>query len=255
MLTVATYFWAPDEGSKFNNPYTADDVRRLQRMVAKNLTVPHEFAVITDRPHLFDGDKAIRAIPIDKTKHVPGTCFVRLMTFHPKGLIGERVMQIDLDTFVVGNMDHLAARTEDLIMWRNPTRVPWVPGDYPAGAGIEMANGKPVYFVNQNRCLYNTSFLIHQSGSMPELWEGFDPRWPSAKDDQWYLSRVLGTDCPYVDGSHGVYRLARDDTPGSGVSGELPGNACIVTFPGSNGKPSDPVIRAANPWIEQYAVV
>jgi hypothetical protein len=76
-----------------------------------------------------------------------------------------------------------------------------------------------------------------------------------AKDDQWYLSDALGPDVPYFDGARdGVYRIARDDTPGSGVSGDLPDNACIVTFPGSNGKWTLPHIAAANPWIAEHRV-
>jgi hypothetical protein len=239
MLMVATYFWQPDEGSKFSAPYTADDVRRLQRMVAKNCAVPHQFAVITDRPELFADDADIRAIPIDRATHVPGTCYVRLMTFHPDGkeIFGaDKLLQIDLDTLIVGNIDHLVTREEDLVLWRNPTRHPSRPG----------------------RSIYNTSLLLHRLGSIPELWQTYvdmraaDQQIP-AKDDQWFLSDALGEDMPYFDGERdGVYRIAREDTPNSGVSGTLPPNACIVTCPGSEGKATDPRVRALNPWIEAY---
>lgn len=237
VITIATYFWTPDPGSKFAavHPYTADDVRLLQRMVARHLTVPHEFAVITDRPALFAHDADIVAVPIDWTTHVPGTCYVRLMTFHPMGaeMIGDRVLQVDLDTVIVGNLDHLARRAEDLVLWRNPALHPARPG----------------------RSLYNTSLLLHRCGTWPALWQCFldhDKRVP-AKDDQWYLSDALGPDVPCFDGRHdGVYRLARADTPGSGVDGVLPDNACVVTFPGSEGKPWDPGILAANPWIAEH---
>jgi hypothetical protein len=238
-ILVASYFWSPDPGSKFAAPYTADDVRRLQRMVAKNCSVPHEFAVITDRPELFAEDADIRAIPIDKTTHVPGTCYVRLMTFHPAGqeLFGaDKLLQIDLDTLIVGNIDHLVTREEDLVMWRNPARIPW---DNPTMPG---------------RCYYNTSCLLHRLGTMPDIWQNAAHGYRgNAKDDQWYLSNVLGSDWPYFDGTRdGVYRIAREDTPGSGVSGTLPENACIVTCPGSEGKASDPRVQALNPWIEAH---
>lgn len=260
MLTIACYFWHPDPGSKFAAPYTADDVRRLQRMVKRHLTTKHEFAVITDRPHMFDGDKAIRAIPLDKTKHVPGTCYARLMTFHPDGagIFGERLLQIDLDTLIVGSMDKLVDRDEDLILWRNPARIPWDgPAVYdgvslPDGTAVIELAGRHVYAFNQRRCYYNTSILMHRCGSMPDVWQDFNPERPTAKDDQWYLSNLFGRDCAYFDQGHGVYRLAREDTPGSGVDGKLPDNACIVTFPGSDGKWTDPRIRQANPWIEEY---
>lgn len=235
MLVVATYLWSPDPGSKFAVEYTADDVRSLQRMVAANLSLPHQFACITDRPHMFDADRDIRAIPISRATHVHGTCFVRLMTFHPQGreIIGEKVLQIDLDTLIVGNIDHLASRQEDLVLWRNPARHPSRP----------------------SRSIYNTSILLHRCGTMPQLWQGFIDAGKNvpAKDDQWYLSDTLGEDVPHFDGKRdGVYRIARQDTPGSGVWGDLPDNACVVTCPGSEGKADNPVIRAANPWLAEY---
>jgi hypothetical protein len=238
VLTVLTYFWNPDPGSKFAAAYTADDVRRLQQQVARHLPVGHRFAVVTDRPEMFYGDRDIHPIPIDWATHVPGTCFVRLMTFHPKGqeIFGKRVLQLDLDTLVVGDLAPLVERDEPLVLWRNPALHPSRPG----------------------RSLYNTSVLLHRCGTMPELWKCFlnlNKKVP-AKDDQWYLSDALGPDVPHFDGQRdGVYRIARDDTPGSGVNGALPANARIVTFPGSNGKWTLPHVAAANPWIEKHLAV
>lgn len=239
MLTVLTYFWHPDPGSKFNAPYTIEDVRRLQRQVARHLTIGHRFAVVTDRPELFHGDWNIHPITLDKTKHVPGTCFARLMTFHPDGadIFGERLLWIDLDTLIVGDMAPLVDRDDDLVLWRNPSRIPW---------GNPAIPGRP---------FYNTSLGLHRCGTKPSLWFKFDPQNPKCRDDQWWLSDRLGPDMPYWDGSHGVYRLGRDDTPGSGVSGELPENARVVTFPGSEGKWQDKRIRENNPWIEQHLAV
>jgi hypothetical protein len=238
-LVVATYWWGPDSPKTTGyHPYTADDVRLLQRQVARHLYAPHEFVVITpvDRVSVFDGDEHIRAVPIDWRKHVPGTCFVRLMTFSPEApkTIGEKVLQIDLDTVIVGSLDSVASRTADLVMWRNPSRIPW---DAPAKAG---------------RPHYNTSLLLHRTGTRTDIWESFDPGNPRYRDDQWLLSDKLGPGMPYFDGSGGVYRLAREDTPGSGVSGTLPDNARIVTFPGSEGKPTQEHIAAANPWIAEH---
>lgn len=234
MITILTYWW---NEPGFPNTYVSDDVKRLQRMVSQNTTVPHEFAVVTDRVELFADEPDIRAIPICWDKHVPRTCSVRLMTFHPEGasMIGERVFQMDLDTIVVGNIDAIVSRTEDTVLWRNPSRVPW---DKP---------GRP------QRPLYNGSFVSHRCGAAPHVWNEYIPdrcRWI---DDQTWLSLVFGIDTPYFDGEHdGVYRLARQDTPGSGVWGSLPDNARIVTCPGDKGKPRDPIIRAANPWMEPY---
>jgi hypothetical protein len=237
-VAVATYWWTPQgQAASGYHQYSPDDVRLLQRMVSRHMTAPHEFVVITDRPELFADDEHIRAGQIDWAKHVPGTCFVRLMTFSPaaREVIGERVLQIDLDTVIVGSLDDLVARTEDLVMWRNPARIPY---DAPVKAG---------------RPYYNTSILLHRTGTLPELWSGFNPARPMFRDDQWYLSDALGPDVAYFDGARdGIYRLAREDTPGSGVVAFLPENARIVTFPGSEGKPTSPRILEENPWIAEH---
>ena len=227
-LTVAAYQWG--------NKYSPDDVRRLQRMVKRYMTVRHTFAVITDKSQAFDADRDIHAIQMDMTTHIPGKCFAKLFTFHHLGgeIFGERILQIDLDSIIVGPLDPLVDRDEDLVMWRNPSRIPW---DNPTKPG---------------RCFYNTSLVLHRCGTMPWLRDAFDPTDPRCRDDQWWLSSLLGPDMPYWDGSDGVYRLGRDDTPGSGVNGVLPENARIVTFPGSEGKWTEGRIREANPWIEEH---
>jgi hypothetical protein len=260
-LIIGAYYWAPDPGSKFEAAYKVQDVLRLQRAVAKHCTVPHEFVVVTDRPQMFDHVRnLIRPITLNYATHVPGTCFARLMTFHPEGqyMFGaERFLAIDLDTLIVGNIDHLVQRLENVVLWRNPARVPWEPlhGMPPGATGMtdRGENGQRKWLINQARCWFNTSVVFHKLGSMPHVWQVFNPTKPQAKDDQWYLSDLIGPGAPYFDGERdGVYRLAREDTPGSGVDGTLPDNACIVTFPGSHGKWTIPAIREANPWISAH---
>lgn len=235
MLAVGCYLWSDPQWKHSGTfRYTPDHVRRLCRGVKANLTVPHEFICITDQPHAFDADPDIRAVPIDKHTHVPGTEFVKLMTFHPNGreIFGDVMLQLDLDTIVLGKIDHLVNRSNDIVVWRNPARLPY---------------HKPV---KAGRPYYNGSVILHRCGTLPELWRSFDASKPPAvRDTQVWMSNFLGPDAPYWDGHDGIFRLARDDTPGSGVSGTLPWNACIVTFVGSEHKPWLPAVRAANPWL------
>lgn len=240
MLTVMTYLWF-DEFWQHNDvfQYGPDDVRALKDKVKEHMPIPHEFAVVTDRVEWFDRDKDIRAIKIDKTTHVPGRCYVRLFTFHPSGkeIFGERVLQLDLDSIPVGNMAPLVDRDEDLVLWQNPTRKPWRDG------------GK-----FKGRAIYNTSMLLHRCGTRPAVFTEFDtiqtPKYH--KDDQWYLSAIFGFDAPHWTDADGVYRLAREDTPGSGIEGDLPDNARIVFFPGEKGKPWLPEVQARCPWIKEH---
>jgi hypothetical protein len=230
-LSVITYLWHdPSWQNRIHYQYTPEDVYRLRNAVDRNLTVPHDFAVVTDRPELFDADSGVRAIPLDMTTHVPRTCFCRLFTFSPqaKELIGPRLFQMDLDTLVVGNLDPIVDRPEDLVLWRNPT---WAPD----------RAGRP---------WYNGSFVLHSPGTAVGLWKRFPLGGGRYRDDQWWISEYVGPNVASWGDADGVYRLARDDTPGSGVAGTLPANARLVTFPGSEGKWWEPKVRAANPWID-----
>jgi hypothetical protein len=256
-LAVITYLWSPDANSKLAAPYTPEDVRKIAKAVKANLTVPHSFICVTDRVEAFDGDTEIKAIPIDDTIPMDaGHCVCRLMTFHPNGreIFGvDRVFQMDLDTLVIRNFDDVVMRDEDVVLWRNPARVPW---DNPRRA---------------NRPYYNGSFVLHRLGTRPHIWEDYLRRWqlderhyraevgrsgacnPCMKNDQVWYSSFLGPDMPYWDASHGVYRIARPGEPETGVWGDLPVNARLVTTPGSEGKVSNPVVREANRWLEAYA--
>lgn len=238
MLVIAAYLWS-DPHWRHNSAFTykPSHVLHLRDMVSNNITVPHEFACITDDPQAFQGT-GIRPIPIDWTTHVPNTEFVKLMTFHPEGkaLIGERVFQMDLDTVVTGNIDEIVSRPEPLVVWRNPTRVPY---DNP---------------VKRGRPYYNGSVILHQCGLMPEIWREFDKSLVNVvRDTQVWMSEWIGPNAPHWDGAHhGIYRLARKDTPGSGIWGDLTANARIVNFVGSEHKPWNVAVREANPWVAQY---
>ena len=241
-LLVTTFMWY-DPKWQHNDKWqpSPDDVRLLQRMVKRNMNIPHEFAVVTDRPELFKDDE-FRAIPIDWATHVPGRCYVRLFTFHPDGknIFGaDRILQLDLDAVVTGDMAPLVDRDEDIVLWKNPARIPW------KDAGGKFAG----------RAFYNGSMVLYRCGSMNDIYNGFlnNPKWRELyKDDQWLYSALFEYKAPVWDESDGVYRLARADTPGSGVNGKLPENARIVFFPGDKAKCWHPHVLEQCPWIPKY---
>jgi hypothetical protein len=237
MLSVVTYLWEPDDDSKFCR-YSPDDARLLQRQVARHLPLEHEFVVVTDHPEAFADDTAIRAVPIDRTTHVPGTCYVRLFTFAPKAreVLGERVFQLDLDTVIVGDLTPIVTRGEDLVLWRNPRKWGLT---YP-----EVGYGKKLAW-------FNGSIMLHSPGSWGVIWRNFDPKEPGARDDQWLISDYAGKDHAFWDESDGIYRTARKGKPWVGVWNALPQNSRVINFVGSC-KPWMPEVAAENPWIEQF---
>ncbi len=235
-LKVLTYFWFDPDGKK-NHIYVFDKehVLLLKNQLKRHLTIPHEFVVATDRPELLEGT-GIRTVMIDKSKHLPATRYIKLQTFKPemKELVGSRILQLDLDTVIVRNINHLVDREEDLVLWRNPNYGGW------------------------KRARYNTSMLLYRAGTRPEFWNKFDPK----EDPQRLKGRVGGTDQAFIsdlaapneawwDDSDGVYGAGRllDIVPG--VQTVLPDNACIVFFPGSR-EPGMKEIQDQHPWITEH---
>jgi hypothetical protein len=235
MITVACYLWYDPKGK--NNDlyiYGPSHVRVLKAMVDRNLSLPHRFVCITNRPASdLDG---VETVPLDMTNHLPGTRFAKLMTFRPDAaeVIGERILQLDLDTVVTRNIDEIAGRTEDLVLWRNPN------------------------FGGRHRARYNTSIVLLRAGSRPEFWSKFDKNKHPAMlrrdwggTDQAWVSHMAGPDEPHWTNADGIYGAGRllDIVPG--VETVLPNNARIVFFPGRR-EPDMPVTRERHPWIERF---
>jgi hypothetical protein len=243
-LSVVCYFWI-DPARRRSYQITPEDVRIWDRMIARNLTVPHRRICVTHRPDLID---FMETVPLDTSKHVPGTCAVKLMTWRPDiaSVLGERILLMDVDCVVTGNMDSLVDRPEDVVLWKNP--------NYQEGG---------------RRGFYQGSMQLLTAGARPFLWEDFDPkvspgiynrRFGGA--EQAWISERLNTSWPdsgwewkeahwtEVDGVYGAGRLF-NGRMGEGVQTELPENAKIVFLPGDRA-PSQPEVQAAHPWIKDH---
>ena len=94
---MVSYLWYDaDDPHNADYLYGVGDVQLWRDMVARHVTVPHEFVCITDDQELFSGT-GIRAVPFDKKCVIPGAMFQQLMPFHPSAgtLIGERILTMD----------------------------------------------------------------------------------------------------------------------------------------------------------------
>lgn len=229
MITVATYFWPDPSRASRGYTFNHDHVRVLRNMVERNLTLPHRFVCVTD-----DKIEGVETVPLDWRKHVPGTVFLRLMQHNPEieKVLGPRILSLDLDIVITGNIDHIAGRTEDFVIWRNPN------------------------FPQPRRAFYQSSVQLFSAGARPQLWNEFNPNetpkwvnWRFGGAEQAWISERLEWDEAYFDHNEGIYGAGR--LGGKGIYTELPENAAIVSFPGSR-EPSQPAVQEKHPWIERF---
>lgn len=243
-LMVATYFWKDE--TRDGRGYTFEDrhIIALKEMVERHLTVPHQFVCFTQHPTP-DLVGKVDTCVMDFSKHVPGTVYARLMQHRPKfnewldanGVEPvNRVLSLDIDLVVTGNIDHIVNRTEDIVLWRNPN------------------HGRPA------RAFYQSSVQLFTPGARPQLYDLFDPRtqrlpngldinWRFGGKEQAWISELLDWDEAFFDSSHGIYGAGR--LGGSGVQSALPDNACIVSFPGSRA-PWQHEVQEKHPWLKDH---
>jgi len=231
-LVVATYLWSDPARDSQRRGYTFNHqhVRVLKSMVSRSLAVPHRFVCVTD-----DNIDGVDCVALDWRKHVPGTVCIRLMQHNGewcRANLGERVLSLDLDVVITGSLDHIAARTESAIFWRNPN------------------------WPSPQRAFYQSSVQLFSAGARQELWDDFDPQqtprwmnWRFGGKEQAWISERLEWNEAYFDATHGIYGAGRLGS--KGIGSELPENACIVSFPGAR-EPSQPETQQIHPWIRNW---
>lgn len=234
MLTVVCWKWRPLIG--YRSQYTPETVYVLRDMVRRNYSDPHRFVCVTDDATGLDG---IETLPLwTEFAHVPSphgdknpSCYRRLRLFHPDAASlfgGERLLSIDLDTVILGDLRPLWNRPEDFVAWgdTNPR-----PGSH-----------------------YNGSMMLLRAGTRRQVWDRFDPMtsprqslkagcWGS---DQGWISYCLGPGEPKWTKADGVYSYRNDLKRGRTV----PANATVVSFHGR----LDPWHKdvAILPWVAQH---
>lgn len=228
MITCTTFLWYDPQGRRnAQYVYSAASVNRIADQIDRHLSLPHEHVCVTDMPDGLRPD--IRVARLDRGLMAPGTRFPKMQLFAPTAArdIGPRIFYIDLDTLIVGSIDHVVDRREDVVLWANPR---W---------------GQP------RATRINTSVMLYTAGTRTRVWRQFDlaegvrrasPR--MAGTDQVWISEVLAEEAKWTqkDGIYWCQELR---------GGKLPKNACIVTFAGKF-HPDRASERAAHPWIKAH---
>lgn len=244
MLHVISFFWI-DDSRRRNVRLTPEDVRIWRNMVSRNLTVPHRLVCVTHRPDLID---FMETLPLDMEKHVPGTCFVKLQAHKVGGVAkeGDRVLLMDIDCVVTGDLTPLLHRAEPAVWWKNPNHVTGGRRGFVQGSMQLLTVGATEFLHREFNPLSTPGWVNRRFGGAEQAWisERLNDEYPDAG---WTWSIPHFTE---VDGVYGAGRLF-DGKMGNGVTSELPANARIVFAPGDR-SPSQPEFMQAHPWAAAH---
>ena len=231
MLHVVTWLWRQNG---YRSQFESAHVNTLRRMVARHLSVPHDFICLTDMPEGLDPE--IRALPMPKVPEITvkpdrPNCFRRLWAFSAEAsdVIGPRFLSLDLDVVITADITPLVCRPDQFVMYGDTAR----------------------------RTTYNGSLLLMTAGSRRQVWDQFKgaasyretQRLGMIGSDQAWISHVLGPGESVFTRSDGVYSFRNEIA--RRWPRDLPTNARIVVF---HGKP-DPwqaSVQRDFPWIKDH---
>lgn len=227
MLTICIWFWG--------NKYSEADVYRLVRGIKRYLKQPRRLIVLTERDRVpFYIDKSVerRHIKDPELLEYKG-CFARLRMFDygwQRSLnIEDRLVCMDLDTIITGELDPLFDRPETFVI-------------------LQGAN-------SMNPCPFNGSLLMLRPGHHGNLWDDFsidaaqNMRYYEFPDDQgWYWQQMPQAAGWIVGSSSGIYAFKK---PGWPHGTDLPSDARMVVFPGKR----SPNQFQHLTWVKKYWVM
>ena len=218
-ILITTHFWG--------NKYPIEYVKRLYAGVRRHLSLPHRFLVVTDTPGRFLGTGIISTPIWDPQLTKVKGCTVRLRMFDPAwqitadALPGSKIVSLDIDLIVTGQLDPLFQREETFTILQ----------------GVNSANP----------CPFNGSIFMFKAGTHSDVWYDYSveanklvPYYEFPDDQGW-----LHYKCPVAGAwgsSDGVYAFQKR---GWTTGDDLPANARIVAFPGSR----DPGKVAHLDWV------
>lgn len=156
-LAVVVFAW---NGSRpIYHPWHAEN---MQRMVAKHLSLPHRFVVVTDNEDVYKA-AGLETYPLWKTPEAPEMernwirCYARLGLFDWElgGSIADRILAIDLDAVIRAPIDDLFDGDEHLKMMCLKSRT-WIQGGL-IRVDPGLVDPCPWYEMHQDKTLFERS--------------------------------------------------------------------------------------------------
>jgi hypothetical protein len=238
MLNVVLWKW--DQPS---NPrkYSADHVNVMCAMLRRNLSIPHRIVCVTDDAKWITECETAPLwsdcfeVPNATGAHLP-SCYRRLKLYDratQKSLgidKGDRIMGLDLDSLITGDIRELVATQGEYVGWH-------------------LMNWR-------NEMTFNGSLQMFTAGTLQDIWSDFDPATsPKAARDAGYK----GSDQAWLTyklitrpGAVGLrYPLVSSFPLQNAIQGEPVPETRIVFFHGSV-KPWDADAQSGPRWINQY---
>jgi hypothetical protein len=235
MITVVCWKWKPAPG--YRSKFEAEHVNVFARMIRRNYAGAVEIVCITDdAAGITEADRIIPLWPdfseiVSPHGRRNPSCYRRLKMFASDAdtWLGERIISLDLDMVVTGDLTPLFERREDIVLWgdTNPTTH------------------------------YNGGMILFTAGARPMLWDEFkaNPKacielaqrrrqWGS---DQGWISARLGAGEARFRPYHGVFSYRNDVRS---VGGALPSGARIVFFHGEQDPWGDDAQKLA--WVREH---
>lgn len=168
--------------------YTAELVHRLQRAVARHLSVPHRFASLSD--------VAVPGVDWIQLKHDWPGWWSKIELFRP-GVVNGPTLYLDLDTVLVGSIDKLADLPHDFAIMRN-FNMPHMPGsavmwfkDKAPAKVYEAFADDPDYYIGQYSDRTQGCYL----GDQAFIWDVLDRKVKYLSDDVPGLIRSYRRHC------------------------------------------------------------
>lgn len=237
-LTVHCYLWREQGG----RDYRPEHVNTLARMVRRHLHVPHRFVCVTDEPGDYDAGvdvvplpeeaRGLAALRTPEGARFPSS-YRRLWSFSPEAVVlGERLLMLDIDCVVTGDITPLVERGDDFVGWR--PRHAWGRNQQRVGGGTWLlragtkADVWHTFHADPTRTIQRAREAGHRGSDQAILsWQLYDERhvWPA--------------DC-------GIY--ASQDMLRPHRHALLPADARVVHFNGTQ----KPWTAGHIPWVKEH---